>query len=77
MKISHTRGDVTLTRTGTGNIVQWAIVVEGPTSDATQGIVINSPQVIEDLKALIGQVEHAAKVLGDDSSDRVHIKVRG
>ena len=64
--IKHTKGDVTLERSGAGPNTQSNFTVEGQTSDARQSLVINSPKVIEDLKAIIGQVEQAAKVLGQD-----------
>lgn len=66
MKIEHTRGVVTLTRNHPAPNTQWVIVVEGQTSTVVQELIINSPQALADLKLLIGQVEHAAKVLGEE-----------
>lgn len=64
--IKHRRGDVSLERSGTGANTQWTFVVEGQTSDAQQKLVLNNLKAVEDLKGLIGQVEHAAKVLNDE-----------
>lgn len=61
--IVHSRGDVTLMRKGAGPNTQWTFTVEGQTSTPRQEFIINSAQVLADLKAIIGQVEHAAKVL--------------
>jgi len=64
--ITHTRGNVTLTRGGSGANTQWKFIVDGQTSDAQQTLIINSPKDINDLKSIIGQVEHASKVLALD-----------
>lgn len=64
--ISHTRGNVTLIREGAGPNTQWEFVVEGQTSDARQQLVVNSASDLADLKAVIGQVEQAARVLNLD-----------
>ena len=67
-EIKHTRGKVTLERTGNGGPnTQWKFEIEGQTGVPgvpTQTLIINEALVVNQLKEVIGQVEHAAKSLG-------------
>lgn len=68
--IAHTRGKVNLERNGAGSNTQWKLSVAGQVSGASfQVMIINDPEVLQDLKAIIGQVEQAAKVLGMEVAD--------
>lgn len=63
--IAHTRGKVNLERNGAGPNTQWKLSVAGQTSTPFQELIINDPAVLRDVKDIIGQVEQAAKVLGE------------
>jgi hypothetical protein len=71
-EIKHTRGKVSLERVGNGGPnTQWKFEIEGQTGVPgvpTQTLIINEASVINDLKATIGQVEHAARSLGAQST---------
>lgn len=67
--IAYEVGDVALERTGSGSNTQWKIKVKGQTSEPFQELIINKAVTVRSLKRVIGQVEHAAKVLGEDPVD--------
>ena len=67
--IKHTHGNASVERSGTGPTTTWLIRLEGQTSESTQEMRIRNKKDIEDLKRVIGQVEHAAKVLGEEPAD--------
>ncbi len=71
-EIKHTRGKVTLERTGDGGPkTEWKFEVAGQAAVPgvpTQTLIISDATTVNDLKAVIGQVEHAAKTLGVGSA---------
>ncbi|ASZ74591.1 hypothetical protein KHO57_gp016 [Mycobacterium phage Phabba] len=69
-EITHSRDKVRLTRRGEGPNTQWEFAVADQISGLPQQLIINELAVLEDLKALIGQVEHAAKVLHGEKTMR-------